>query len=395
MIPPPASGPLFPSFWMAGFECSSHRRNDGVRLDLLRATRHDRFAAQDYRVLQALGFGAVRDGLRWHKVEPQPGRFDFADWLPMLDAAQETGIEVLWDIFHYGYPDFHDPRHDDFIGAYATYAAAAAEKHLAHTGTPIRAVPLNEISFFTWALEVGYFPPEMEDHPIGWMKRRLVRSAIAAAEAMESVCPDRKFFWAEPLIHVAPHNRSSIQRREAERMRRSQFEAYDMLLGLKEPELGGHAGMVDAIGLNFYPHNQWYYDGPTIPMGHHEYRPMRDMLVEVWERYGKPLFISETGAEGSARPAWLHYVCDEVRSAMAKGVPIEAICLYPITDYPGWDNGRDCQVGLLGNADKDGTRRVCEDYLLEVERQQALFAAQEKRAGANTGPSIRLSASSA
>jgi hypothetical protein len=359
---------------MAGFECSSHRRKDGVRLDLLRATRHDRTAAQDYHALLNRGFRSVRDGLRWHRIESVPGKFDFADWLPMLDAALETGMEVIWDIFHYGYPDFHDPRSDDFINAYADYAAAAAEKHLQHTGKPIRAVPLNEISFFTWALEVGYFPPELDDdHPIGWMKRRLVQSAIAAAEAMEHVCPGRRFFWAEPLIHVAPHNRSSMQRREAERMRSSQFEAYDMLLGLAAPELGGHSAMVDAIGVNFYPHNQWYYDGPTIPMGHHEYRPLRDILVEVWERYRKPIFISETGAEGTGRPAWLHYVCDEVRAAVRKGADIQALCLYPITDYPGWDNSRDCQVGLLSNADKDGTRRICEDYADEVRRQQSLM----------------------
>lgn len=390
------SEPLFRHFWMAGFECSSHRRKDGVRLDLLRATRHDRFARQDYQTVLDLGFGAARDGLRWHKIEPVPGQFDFDDWLPMLDAAAETGIEIVWDIFHYGYPDFHDPRHDDFIQAYAGYAAAVAEKHLSHTGQPIRAVPLNEISFFTWALEVGYFPPELgDDHPIGWMKRRLVQSAIAAAEAMEDVSPGRRFFWAEPLIHVAPHSRSSIERNNAGRMRRSQFEAYDMLLGLKAPELGGHPEMVDAIGLNFYPHNQWYYDGPTIPMGHHEYRPMRDMLVEVWERYAKPIFISETGAENSARAAWLHYVCDEVRAAMALGVPIQAICLYPITDYPGWDNGRHCNVGLLGDADKDGARPIYEPLLEEVRRQQAVFAADVKRASANTGPSLRLTASSA
>ena len=86
---------------------------------------------------------------------------------------------------------------------------------------------------------------------------------------------------------------------------------------MREPELGGDPSLVDVVGLNFYPHNQWYFEGPTIPMGHHEYRPLADMLVEMAERYGKPVFISETGAEGSGRAAWLHYVCDEVREAQA------------------------------------------------------------------------------
>lgn len=368
--------PLFRHFWMAGFECSSHRRKDGVRLDLIRATRHDRYAAQDYAALKALGFHSVRDGLRWHRHETVAGKFDFADWLPMLDAAEEAGVGVIWDIFHYGYPDFHDPRSDDFIQAYAAYAGAVAEMHLRHLGRPLCAVPLNEISFFTWALEVGYIPPDLpDDHEPGWMKRRLVAAAIAAAKAMDEVCPGRRFFWAEPLVHVAPRSRASNERREAARLQRSQYEAYDMLLGELAPELGGHDGMIDAIGVNFYPHNQWYNDGPTIPMGHHEYRPLRDMLVEVWKRYRKPLFISETGAEGSAKASWLHYVCGEVRAAMRTGVEIQAICLYPITDYPGWDNGRRCTTGLLGEADAGGNRPVCEDYLSELRHQMAAFEA--------------------
>ena len=95
-------------------------------------------------------------------------------------------------------------------------------------------------------------------------------------------------------------------------------------------------------------------------MGHHEYRPLADMLVEMAERYGKPLFISETGAEGSGRPAWLHYVCDEVRDAQARGTDVQGICLYPVTAYPGWDNSRHCQVGLLSPVGSDGKRHVYE-----------------------------------
>ena len=366
---------------MAGFECSSHRRADGVRLDLLRATAHDRFALQDYRAVARLGLSGVRDGLRWHRIETAHGTYEWDSWLPMVDAAEKADVEVTWDIFHYGLPDFHDPRSDDFPKVYADYAAAAAEKYLAHTGHAIRACPLNEISFYAWALDEQYFPPSVADHPRGWIKRRLIQAAVAAAHAMEDVCPGRRFFWAEPLIHVAPHDLRRETVRRAEANRQSQFEVYDMLMGFAAPDLGGHPEMVDAIGLNFYPHNQWYFEGPTIPMGQHEYRPLRDMLMEVWKRYSRPLFIAETGAEGTARPAWLHYVCDEVRAAMDEGVPIEAICIYPITEYPGWDNGRHAKVGLLGYADRNGEREVFEPLLEEIERQKELFTARELTAG--------------
>jgi beta-glucosidase/6-phospho-beta-glucosidase/beta-galactosidase len=111
-------------------------------------------------------------------------------------------------------------------------------------------------------------------------------------------------------------------------------------------------------------------------MGHHEYRPLASMLGEVAERYGKPLFLAETGAEGSARPAWLHYVCDEVRQAQAEGAGIEGICLYPITSYPGWDNSRHCHVGLFSTVGSDGKRHVYEPLRQEVERQRAIFGVE-------------------
>src|SRR5215208_6631364 len=78
----------FDSFFQAGFECSSHRRRDGVRLDLIRATSHDKHVFEDYSVLAELGFRTLRDGLRWHLIEAASGKFDWSSWTPALEAAE-------------------------------------------------------------------------------------------------------------------------------------------------------------------------------------------------------------------------------------------------------------------------------------------------------------------
>lgn len=88
----------FESFFMAGFECSTHRRRDGHRLDLIAATRHDRWAAKDYAALSA-------QGLRWHLIEQRPGHYDWSSFLPMLHAANSVGTQVIWDLCDYGWPD--------------------------------------------------------------------------------------------------------------------------------------------------------------------------------------------------------------------------------------------------------------------------------------------------
>ena len=366
------AGSTFASFFAAGFECSSHRRRDGVRLDLIRATSHDKHVLNDYRLCRKLGFGTVRDGLRWHLIEKAPGTYDWSSWMPALEAAEEVGMEVIWDLFHYGSPDHVDPGADDFPKRFTDFAIAALEVQQSVSGRPSLICPLNEINFMAWAVDDGYFPHVGPDER-GWFKRQLVRTGIAAARAIRERYPQTTIIWAEPLIHIAPHNRRRATIRKAQQNLQGMYEAYDWLLGMAEPELGGDPSFADVIGWNFYPHNQWYYEGPTVPMGHHEYRPLADMLLEMAERYQKPVMLSETGAEGSGKASWLHYVCNEVRDAMERGADVRAICWYPITAYPGWDNSRHAETGLLSSVVADGSRHVDTRLLGEFEVQRSLF----------------------
>jgi hypothetical protein len=362
----------FDSFFMAGFECSSHRRKDGVRLDLIRATGHDKHVLQDYRQCRDLGFRTIRDGLRWHLIEKAPDQYDWSSWLPMLEAAEEAGVQVIWDLFHYGSPDCVDQGAPDFPERFTNFAIAALELQQSVSGRPPLVCPLNEINFLSWAVDDGYFPHVGPDE-IGWIKNQLVRTAITAARAIKQQWPAATIVWAEPLIHIAPHDLRRETIRGAQQILQGMYEAYDWIMGLARPELGGDRSLVDVIGWNFYPHNQWYWKGPTIPMGHHEYRPLADMLVEMGERYQKPMFLSETGAEGTAKPSWLHYVCNEVREAMSRGADIRGLCWYPITAYPGWDNSRHADTGLLSPVVADGTRHVNSRLLEEFEVQREMF----------------------
>ena len=363
----------FASFFQAGFECSSHRRRDGVRLDLIRATGHDKHVLQDYRQCRQLGFQTLRDGLRWHLIEKSPGQYDWSSWRPALEAAEEAGVEIIWDLFHYGSPDCVDQAAPDFPDRFTEFALAAIELQQSVSKRPPLVCPLNEINFLSWAIDDGYFP-QVGPEQRGWFKRQLVRAAITSAKAIKQRWPRATIVWAEPLIHIAPHDRRRQTVRAARQNLQGMYEAYDWILGLAEPDLGGDPSLADVIGLNFYPHNQWYFEGPTVPMGHHEYRPLADMLVEMAERYGKPIFLSETGAEGSAKPSWLHYVCSEVRDAMDRGADVRGICWYPITAYPGWDNSRHAETGLLSTVVADGTRHVDEKLLAEFEVQREQFA---------------------
>jgi beta-glucosidase/6-phospho-beta-glucosidase/beta-galactosidase len=368
----------FASFFQAGFECSSHRRKDGVRLDLIKATSHDRHVARDYRLCADLGIRTIRDGLRWHLIEKSPGQYDWSSWMPMVEAAEDAGVEIIWDLFHYGSPDHVDQASPDFPKRFTDFAVAALDVRDTICGRAPLVCPLNEINFLTWAVNEGYFPP-VGPKKHGWFKQQLVTTAVTASKAIRERWQDATIVWAEPLIHIAPHDGRRSTIRAAQENLQGMFEAYDWIMGIERPELGGDPSFVDVLGWNFYPHNQWYFKGPTIPMGHHEYRRLADLLADAAKRYGKPMFLSETGAEGSGRPAWFHYVCDEVREALSRGIPVEGVCIYPVTAYPGWDNSRHCQVGLLSPVGSDGERHVYAPLYEELQRQRAIFGLEQPK----------------
>src|SRR3954447_3548054 len=115
---------LFESFFMGGFECSTHRLKSGRRLDEIDATRHDQFVTEDYLRLHSQGMHGARDGLRWHLIEKSPGSYDFSSALPMITASQQTHTQILWDLCHYGWPDFLDVFEPGFIESFRRFAKA-------------------------------------------------------------------------------------------------------------------------------------------------------------------------------------------------------------------------------------------------------------------------------
>ena len=375
--------PHFASFFMGGFECSTHRRHDG-RLDLLKSTGHDGMAAADFRQLQSLGIRTVRSGLRWHRIETEPGRYDFSSDLPMIRAAQETGTQVIWDLFHYGWPDFLDLFSPLFVEHFRSFAGAAARLLRSYTSGPLYLSPVNEVSFFAYAAGDKRFFYPFEAGRGHEVKDQLVRAALAATEAVREAAPGVRIVHPEPVIHLAADPANPVLVAEAATYEGAQYEAWDMLAGRIRPELGGREDSLDILGINFYPHNQWLhfgYDQEGRPLRPEDplYRPFREMLAEVYARYRRPLFVSETGAEGDERPGWLAYVMAEVRAALEAGIPVQGVCLYPVTDYPAWDDDRHCPTGLLSHPKPGGSREVYGPLAEELRRQQRLLADLEVR----------------
>lgn len=369
---------LFRSFWLAGFESACHINRQGRRLDLVCATQHDRELEADYARIRELGFGAVRESVRWHLVD-HGSSFDFSTVRPMLEAARRQDVQILWTLCHYGWPEDVSLLSEGFVERFARYCGAMARMVSELDEAVPFYTPINEISFFAWAAgEVEYIYPFMRGRG-GELKRQLVRAAIAGAEAILEVEPRARFVHVDPLIHVVtPRGRPELARAAADQ-RASQFDAWDMLAGGLHPELGGHPRYLDVIGVNFYHANEWEYpdqrlrweDTPRDP----RWIPLHRLLAEVHTRYGRPMLISETSHFGAGRGRWLREVAREACLARTAGVPLEGLCVYPIIDRPDWDDAEHWHnSGLWDLRRSEGGRleRVpCVEYLEALRQAQA------------------------
>lgn len=367
--------PLFHGFFLGGFECSCQRLESGRRLDLLSTTRHDEFAAQDYERLRSIGMTACRDGVSWIGAVQSGSGFDFSHVSRRVRAARERKVDVIWDLMHFGWPDEIDVFSADFVRRFGHYARAFARWFSSESDRRLMVAPINEISFITWAGgDMGCMNPFKVARG-DEMKVQLVRATIEAIEAIRDVVPAARFLQPEPVIHIvpAPEHPKTWRRVECDNL--LQFETWDMLCGRTWQSLGGHPHYLDIVGVNFYSDNQFMLDGTTISRGDPRYRPFSEMLVEVSQRYQRPMLIAETGHEGDARAAWLRYVCDESVAAMQRGCELHGITLYPVVDTLGWLDDRDCLNGLWGHANDAGERNVHGPLAQEMWRQTHRLAA--------------------
>lgn len=391
-----ADEPLFPGFFVGGFECSSHRIPSGRRLDLAASTRHVEFAEADYRRLADAGIRVARDGFAWHRVEERSGQRDYSTVIPLMRAARRAGVRVVWDLLHFGWPDDIDIFMPSFVDRFASLARDFA-KVLADESDELPWIsPVNEISFVSWAAaDVACIHPFQHDRGFE-LKCQLVRAAIAAIEAVRDVQPATRIVTHDPAFNVIAAIDRPGEAAAAETSRLFQFQACDMLSGRQWPQLGGRPEYLDVIGVNYYPWNQWDYGTPLYPgapvgLGDPRYRPLADILVEWQSRYGRPTYIGETGCEGEHRAAWLRYVCNEVASARERSADLHGVCLYPIVNFPGWDDERHCENGLWDYADDAGRRPIHEPLAVELRLQQRRFTAMDPAREAANAPLLEAS----
>ncbi|MBE5252529.1 NAD(P)-binding protein [Mixta mediterraneensis] len=331
----------FRSFWQAGYEGADHINPHGEALAMNNINAHQLRCSEDYAALKAFSMRTARESAGWRLCE-RGDNYDFSSVTQRMQAARQQGIQLSWTLCHYGWPEDVSLFSTDFVPRFAAFCGELA-RFLApwYDDAPVYS-PMNEISFLSWGIAVGLFacPDAPEQDRDDAIKRQLVRATLAACDAIWQADPRARFLHCDPLIHIVPHDDSESGQQAATLACESQYQAWDMLTGRRDPGLGGDPRYLDLIGVNYYHDNQWENISNQRlfwHLGDARRKPMHEMLLDVYQRYQRPLLLAETSHVGSGRGAWISQVSAQVAQAQLAGVDVLGICLYPVIDRPLWE----------------------------------------------------------
>ncbi len=334
----------FQSFWWAGYECTDQLNCFGNRVDFLPLTGHLQLLRDDYERLKPFGIQTVREGIRWSQVERTAYQYDFSAVEVMLAEGHRQGIQQVWDLCHFGYPDDLTPLHPMFARRFAHLCRAFVRFYRdRYPDEPLVVTPINEVSFMAWlgGDACGTSPYCTKQ---GWeVKVGLMRAYIEGVAAMREIDPGIRILTTEPLVQIVPPlNATEEQLIDAAIADENQFQSVDMLAGKLAPELGGSPEFLDMLGFNYYYNNQWVlgshdFLGWADPVPDPRWVPFRKLLLKAWHRYQRPVVLTETSHPGIDRPGWIEMIGRECAAVLNAGVPLWGVCLYPIVDRPDWD----------------------------------------------------------
>ncbi len=351
--------------WASGIEDTvvPQTRPGHRALDAYELLGHSEHWREDRALLPALGVQAVRWGVPWYRVEPQPGVFDWS-WtdqvVPYL--VEELGVMPIIDLMHYGCPFWLQREFAavEYPAAVAAYAAAFARRY---AGRVRWYPPLNEpLVNALFCGKRGLWPPYLRGDG-GYIRilLQLVRGILRTVAAIKEVDPLAIMVHVE-ATGITRAMRDDLQALATEDQHRG-YLCYDLLTGRVRADhplflwllrhgvspddlaaIARQAIPLDVVGMNFYP--QWstrevYVDARgrlASRVVEKDGIGFATLIRDFYDHYQAPIMITETSAKDSEteRTAWLTNSVAAVKQLRRQGVPVLGYTWFPLFTMIDW-----------------------------------------------------------
>jgi beta-glucosidase len=337
-----------------GIECSAPLV-DGRRVDELVKTGHvDRYR-EDFALAANLGVRYLRYGIPFHRVNPEPGRYDWT-WVDRaLTACREAGLTPVADLMHFGVPDdIRDYQSLALADRFEAYVRTFAERY-----PWVRYyTPVNE-PFITAAFSArqGLWNEQLRDER-AFVRAlvNVVRCVVVGATALREARSDVVLVQAE-TCHFT-HALAPEATRRADLENELRFVTFELAFGRRPPEvvqryLLDHGASRDdldwferngaeenwIVGNDYYANSELEIDADGhlhrfqgTPLGY-------DVLARQYhQRLGRPLMHTETNMDGEQAVDWLESQWHAVERLRSDGIPVRGFTWYGLVNHVDWNS---------------------------------------------------------
>ncbi len=350
--------------WATGIEdtfITAASPKTGRTLDEYELTQHYERWREDLELMRALGITTARYGVPWHRINPRPGAWEWQWADEPLERLLELKIAPIVDLVHYGLPPWIEGAFEnpDFAAHMAEYATRLAERF---RGRIFSYTPLNEPRITAWySGKLGWWPPFRR----GWggfvdVLMSVCRGIVQTSHALRAIDPrivqvhvdatdlyssDDPGLGAEVQFreHVVFLPLDLVSGRVTER---HPLRSWLAKRGVRDEALAWfaeNAAPLDVVGINLYP----LFSDKRLTRSRHGLRTRMpyasaeivDRIAHVyWERYRRPLMITETASLGSItrRREWLEGSLAAVRRVRERGIPLVGYTWWPMFALITW-----------------------------------------------------------
>lgn len=363
----------FPELW-GGIECTINRVGDSF-LDQLECSGHYNRPGDIPQLIET-GIKKIRYPLLWEKHQTQPDSVIDWRWIRgQIQQFQDNNVEVIAGLVHHGSgPAFTNLHDDNFPFLLAAYAEKVIREFpFLEFFTPVNE-PLTTARFS--GLYGFWYPHHTDDRSFLKMLLNQLKGVVLSMQAIRRVNPSAKLVQTEDLGKT--YSTKALQY-QADFENERRWLTYDLLCGAvnKTHPLWNHllqngisemeicffeenACEPNVFGFNHYltserflddrqdrypPHTHGsngvhqYADVETVRVEMSEEHGLSVLLKEAWQRYGKPLAITEAHlhCHREEQLRWFKHVWKTCSDLKNEGVQVEAVTAWAMLGSCGWN----------------------------------------------------------
>lgn len=318
---------------------------------------------KDYALAAQLGHNATRFSIEWAKIEPEEGKIDLsvlAHYQAVFASLRRHGLEPIVTLWHFTVPEWFAKKGGfeckNNLHYYERYINLVGNEY---AGQMKYVITINEPNVYAYkGYLLGEWPPGRHNDQSAYaeVSSNLAEAHREAYTILKKIDPTLQIGTAnDEILYRAANGWNPI-----DQLIRA-YLAYDW----NHKFLDSVRDQTDFVGLNYYfcrdvkfdfalakdyfasscPSAQRTdLDWEIVPQG------MYDMTMDLWQRYHKPILVTENGLADRNDAQRATFITEELAwlaKAKADGAQVIGYLHWALTDNFEWAEGFKPRFGLI------------------------------------------------